>query len=197
MLAEGFDFGLELFNEACLVRAEAEARSFCGEMAMDTSAQGDGRWLSLLGTQGAGKTFLAKGIKRFFLERARHYRVAGKAGEVWCGRVGRFWDWRRCADRILSGEWDLAEAIIEDWFAVIDDVGTVYDPSGLLAAKLDFILNSRLGKWTVVTSNYSLDEIGKKLDVRIASRLIRGRNVVVRLETTDYALRVRKPATIS
>ncbi len=38
---------------------------------------------------------------------------------------------------------------------------------------LDELLNARLGKWTVITSNLNIGQIAERLDVRISSRLMR------------------------
>jgi DNA replication protein DnaC len=184
-LAEGFDFNFETFGDEALVKALGTAQQFCAEMA----DKGPGRWLSLLGAPGVGKTYLAKGMKRFFLTHANRYAISGPGGKVCCTHTGRFWDWRRCSLRMLEGEWDLADAMVEDFFAVIDDIGADYDARGVLAGKLDFILNARLGKWTVLTSNFGVADIMKKLDPRIGSRMVRGRNEVVHIRTEDYALR--------
>ena len=54
--------------------------------------------------------------------------------------------------------------------------------------KLYELLNERLGKWTVLTSNLTLTQF-QEWDQRIASRLIRDGNECVETVTKDFATR--------
>ena len=54
------------------------------------------------------------------------------------------------------------------------------------------VLNRRQGKWTVITSNFSRKQFAEEFDVRIASRLMRDRNVIVETNVRDYAIRKEK-----
>ena len=47
---------------------------------------------------------------------------------------------------------------------------------------LNRVVDGRLGKWTMLTSNLLPKPIGEHLDARIASRLYRVENVVCRVE---------------
>lgn len=82
--------------------------------------------------------------------------------------------------------------LIDVDFLGIDDMGAEYDPSGFIKSGLDRLLNSRRGKWTVITSNLTKKEIGEKLDTRILSRLFREGGVVVESNLTDYEIRRRR-----
>lgn len=90
---------------------------------------------------------------------------------------------------MLSGAWDVAQSIISPPLVIIDDI----EPSRTAGVtdELARIIERRIGKWTVYTSNLSLEQIGEQIDVRVASRLLRpiGRSVVVEIKTKDYALR--------
>lgn len=97
--------------------------------------------------------------------------------------------WPHIADRMKSGAWHAANDIIEPEMCVIDDVGAEHDPSKAITSALCRVIEQRLKKWTVITSNLTLAQIGEKLDTRISSRMIRGRSVVVELNTTDFNLR--------
>jgi hypothetical protein len=67
---------------------------------------------------------------------------------------------------------------------------------GMSASKLYDVLESRLGKWTVLTANVSLSQIGELLDPRIASRMIRNNSVVVDVNLPDWNLRdISNPLT--
>ena len=72
---------------------------------------------------------------------------------------------------------------------MLDDIGADYDPSGIGVSKLDRVLRSRTGKWTILTCNLTLAHIAGSLDTRIASFLIRDNNMVCEINAPDYALR--------
>lgn len=98
-------------------------------------------------------------------------------------------DWRKFADDIRSGGYErLVEDAIDEWFLIIDDFGAERDPSGFVASAADRILNGRRDKWTLITTNLSLQEIGERMDVRIASRMIRDSNQFVEADAEDYAI---------
>ena len=147
-------------------------------------------WISLLGESGVGKTHLARMLYRHFMGCSRfnlsldaqHNRIVGNTGQFCC--------WRKtCAD-LRSGDYGLVEDLCDDWFVVLDDIGTAHDPSGFVTSALDRILNSRLRKWTVITCNYGLKEIAERMDVRIASRMIRDNSVVCELsDVPDFNTR--------
>lgn len=74
-------------------------------------------------------------------------------------------------------------------FVVFDELGADRDPSGHIRDCLARTLCSRVGKWTIITSNKTLEQIGADIDTRIASRMIRDGSEVVEVELTDYSLR--------
>jgi DNA replication protein DnaC len=96
------------------------------------------------------------------------------------------------ADRLRKGEFDLPEYLAADFLVVVDDLGAARDKTNFIADGLYRLCNSRLGKWTVFTTNLRLNEVAEQIDPRVASRLIRDENVLCRIEAPDYAL--HKPA---
>jgi DNA replication protein DnaC len=70
---------------------------------------------------------------------------------------------------------------------IIDDAGAEHQSAATVSLLQD-LLNSRLGKWTIITSNLSPEEWSAR-DHRIASRLIRDGSFLVQCETVDYANR--------
>lgn len=98
------------------------------------------------------------------------------------GNTGQFCSWRKTCSDLKQGDYGLIDDLSEDWLVVLDDIGTAHDPSGFITASLDRILNSRLRKWTVITCNFLLKDIAERMDVRIASRMLRDDSVVVELD---------------
>ncbi len=151
-------------------------------------------WLTICGQSGIGKTHLAKAVRQQFLDQNRFEKPTPYPTEaIECnqvvGNTEWFCDWRKFADDIRSGGYErLVEDAVDEWFVIIDDFGAERDPSGFVAAAADRILNGRRGKWTLITTNLSLNDIGERMDVRIMSRLIRGSNQVIEVEAQDYAL---------
>jgi len=155
-------FGFNTFNEPGLIRAHSEAVRYYKDMEKRKNP----RWLSLLGPSGSGKTHLAKAIWKAWMANLRdHTRTRhGVSARL----DGKWIYWPQAVDRIRGGE---------------------YDASGFAASQLNRLANQRLGKWTIWTSNLSLDQVATKLDNRIADRLIRSGSSVIELHTTSYSVR--------
>jgi DNA replication protein DnaC len=142
-------------------------------------------WLSLLGSSGTGKTHLANVLWN---------KLQEPAG---CGRgeyLERFIYWPAFVEELRQTAKD-GNGIkfflsMERWpLLVLDDIGAERDPSGFGVDKLNTLLNLRVGRWTILTSNLGLDALAK-LDTRIASRIIREPgNLFIEATTTDYGLR--------
>ena len=183
-----FDFGFETFGEKKLCEMLAASQDFIREMATG----GGPRWLSLLGWSGTGKTHLARAISRFFNSEASTYVDPSTGARL--GRRGGFIGWRKIIDRLRDGDYCVMDAVCNDWFVALDDIGTE-KTSDFSLAKLDQIIDALLGKWTVITCNFTRAEIAEHIDVRIASRLGRGKNVIVDdINASDYSVRSTKIA---
>jgi DNA replication protein DnaC len=183
-----FDFGFETFGEKKLCEMLAASQEFIREMATG----GGPRWLSLLGRSGTGKTHLARAISRFFNAEASTYVDPSTGARL--SRRGGFIGWRKIVDHLRDGDYCVMDAVCNDWFVALDDIGTE-KASDFSLAKLDQIIDARLGKWTVITCNFTRAEIAEHIDVRIASRLGRGKNVIVDdINAPDYSVRSTKIA---
>jgi DNA replication protein DnaC len=149
------------------------------------------RWLSLLGASGAGKTFLARQLFRWF-KASPLFKAVVDVGEDHIIHPGGFYSWRKTADMILGGDYSRVSDMCDERLVVIDDIGAEYkDKAGIVKSKLDRILDARVGKWTVLTCNYSLEQIGHEMDTRISSRMLRNQSVVVDVDVIDFNLRRR------
>lgn len=143
------------------------------------------RWLTMLGKSGTGKTHLARRLDAYWQGRGRHYT------HPVCGanliRSGGFRIWAQVVRELRGGDYRLTRELIEQDFLVLDDIGAEAGTQ-FVAENLFNILNERLGKWTVLTANLNLEGLAKT-DSRIASRLLREGNVVVEMNTRDFAFR--------
>jgi hypothetical protein len=170
----------------------SEAKRFVADMA--TGAEP--RWLVIVGKSGTGKTMLAdrirwwvKGRGRAIYEKFDRKRIDphgdryeslytyAQGGALLC-------KWGRLIEQMRGGDFDRYLAAGSDWFKVIDDLGVdSFDASGnptkFATQKMAELLDRRLRKWTVITSNFTRTQLATTFDARIASRLMRDGNVIV------------------
>lgn len=140
------------------------------------------RILTLSGESGCGKTMLAK--EAFYLIAERTFRSLELEGENWESVFSTVYN---LAESWRGGDW-LNERVRNAFFLVIDDLGAERDSSGFVKDKMFELLNARMGKWTLITTNLSLKNIAENYDARIASRLIRDGNTFMRINAGDYWL---------
>lgn len=176
----------ELFGDQQLVDMVTETAHFIHAM----KAKEKPRWLSFTGTSGAGKTYLARAIWRWYSKAPGMNQTKTVNHEVVYG--GQFAFWPDVAQALKAQEattWmrDLADETL----VVIDDIGAARDSTGFVTNELSNLLSRRCSKWTVITANFPLKEIAQKMDVRIASRMIRDNSVVVDVDVKDFNLRSR------
>jgi DNA replication protein DnaC len=184
--ATEFDFKFETFGEKKLCEMLNAAKDFVRDMAIGA----DPRFLSLLGSSGTGKTHLARRIARFF-DANVSVSIDPETG-THLSRSGGFIGWRRIVDYLRDGDYGIMDAVCHDWFVALDDIGAER-ASDFSVSKLDQIIDARLGKWTVITCNFTREQIAEHMDVRIASRLGRGKNAIVdNINVADYSTRSRK-----
>lgn len=158
------------------------------EKAMKTGAKP--YWLSLLGSNGAGKTMIAKRILRWHstcgLFRGKAKYANGILEIVYASE----WCWWPGLARLLKGNdgYSQLHDVETASFAVLDEIGAELDKSGHVTNCLSNALCGRVGKWTIITSNKSLGQIEADVDPRVASRMIRDGSVVVDVDVEDYSL---------
>ena len=146
-------------------------------------------WLSLLGTSGAGKTYLAKKVYKWHSNSGLFDMGNFASGEEVID--ARHWiNWSEFAGLLQSNRgYGLMQDLIATPFCVIDEVGADRDPNGHVRDCLSRVLSARTGKWTLITSNRSLRSISETIDQRISSRMIRDGSVVVDVTMPDYFVR--------
>lgn len=178
----------ETAGEPQLAEMLAASQRFADEMKSGMTP----RWLSMLGKSGIGKTHLA--TKLFgWCDRFGCFFTEPKTGASNCHPIA-FASWRRTADRLRNGEWGLIKELADKWFLVIDDLGAEFQGgSGAVKAALERLIDDRLGKWTVITSNLYTAEIAESIDTRISSRMLRGGSVIIQAKAAlDYSLRKKQ-----
>lgn len=93
-------------------------------------------------------------------------------------------------NQMLGGDYSFISDVCDYPFFVIDDIASEYvKHRDLSASKLYLIGEARLKKWTVITANLSLEQIGDRLDTRLASRMLRNNSMVVDVDVPDFNLR--------
>jgi DNA replication protein DnaC len=183
MITADWNFNFQTCGDPALERALNASKRFVS----DVENRRQPRWLTLVGNSGTGKTHLSKSIYSHWKNiGARTTNARSSNGLIYTGDLVV---WPRLSDEIKDGKFWKVQELCDVAFAVIDELGADYDPSGMIVSKLDRILNERLGKWTVITSNMSVADMAQKLDTRIASRLRRGGGEVVEILTKDFNLR--------
>jgi hypothetical protein len=149
------------------------------------------RWLSIIGTSGVAKTMVATRLFQW-ADRCASQAPAGSSLARHYGHLAylphRIY-WPGFIQQLRGGKaFDLREDMKRWPVLLLDDIGAERDPSGYSLEELNTLLGCRDGKWTLLTSNLTLDTL-ETLDRRIVSRMIRGHNRVVTVETIDYSLR--------
>ena len=128
------------------------------------------RWLSLLGRSGTGKTLLAHTIRQSL-------SVSGLSCQ--------FWKWTSIVTLLREGHYDLKQQLARAPVLIVDDL-FAGQSSDFTQAYADELADHRLGKWTLFTSNETLEQIGDRNN-RVRSRMQRDRGTVVEiLNTPDF-----------
>jgi DNA replication protein DnaC len=150
------------------------------------------RWLSIIGTSGAGKTYVAKTLWRYANSHSQTAKTVQRGGynynedTLYTPHVVF---WPDFIQKLRSGSaFDLRNDMKSWPVLFLDDIGAERDPSGYAAEELNTLLGCRVGKWTLITSNKDADAL-KAIDGRIFSRLIRDENICVSVNTQDFAER--------
>lgn len=168
------------------------------QYAADLNIKREPYWLVLLGNSGVGKTHLARELYRHFMDYSRFELSVDPEHNRITGNTGQFVDWRKFCGDLRGGSFGRIDDIEDDWFVVLDDVGSEHDPNGFIASALDRIINSRsqLGKvkWTVITCNLTLEQVAERMDTRIADRMMRNHSVVIQSDLDSWTIKERAAA---
>jgi len=140
-------------------------------------------WLTFAGTSGIGKTLL---LDIIYNDLKKNQRIVQHKTLV--SGIRRV-HWPTLFTKLYNREFHLMEEMNELNLLCLDEVTAGADDRAAEKDWISRILLPRVGKWTVITTNQTLDSIGKKIDARLASRMIRDGCIAVEVETIDYAKR--------
>jgi DNA replication protein DnaC len=167
---------------------------------------GEPRWLTFVGLSGAGKTHLAKRIGDWLRKHGERYYNKNVRDQLdpyhrdmtfyfGYAQEGNFTlKWGTLIEELRNRDFYRWARACKDHYKVIDDLGTnSFDREAqatpFAVQSMSELLDRRLRKWTVITANFTRKQFAEKFDVRIASRLSRGDNVIVESNVRDYDLR--------
>lgn len=184
-----------------LAKMLREAKRFCSELANGFQP----RWLCFLGTTGNGKTFLSKQICAYVRkvgESTYNARRVGLDNPETCWSYAQegptFAKWLKVLDAARNGDYGPSTRAGRDWFKCLDDVGAEgvnekREAYAFASNLLGKIADERVGKWTVLTSNFSRRQIAERFDPRVASRMTRdGGTIVDASGVRDYQIRLEE-----
>lgn len=146
-------------------------------------------WLSILGRSGTGKTHCSTKVWDWARRRfAWHSFDFYEQVIYWPEMIGRLRDTTDRGARPMLKE-------IAAWPVLfVDDIGAERDSTGFASEQLSALLGQRARKFTILTSNLSLEQLAG-IDPRISDRIIRENgNQYIDLDLMSYALRKKQVA---
>lgn len=166
----------ETFNDPELLKMTEAVNKWIGDAFVGQPHY----WLTLSGKSDLGKTHIAKQawdcLRRLGMTTALNSTYAP-----------RFVYWPKFVAELRSvDETKLIALDMCRWpILVLDDIGSERDSTGFATEQLMMILGSREGRHTLLTTNLTIDQIAK-IDVRLESRMVRGRNRFMQVNTITY-----------
>lgn len=163
---------------------------------MDQAA--DPIWLTLAGRSGCGKTMLAREVFKWVQTYLRCYRASISGNHavevpadwpgttIWQSRQLDFIEAQTFATTLRRQGYGILDDLVRSHFLVIDDMGAERDPSGFITEQWTQLLNRRLGKWTLITTNLYGDHLSESHDERIADRMTRDGNMLIESKATSF-----------
>ena len=167
------DFGFETFNDPVLKQMLLESQESIARLF-----DKDYRWLVFSGPTEVGKTHLIKGIRSF----VQRYNESINLKEKFNYPFYMYFTWPELIEKLMSKEItvdhlrNIGGLFIEEFLANNYSVPNAF--TIIEINKAQEVLNARMGKYTVIDTNKSINEI-QKIDPRIASRLLRDNAVLV------------------
>lgn len=153
----------------------------CARFCLRTGQGGVPSWLTLLGATGTGKTHCADVVWR------KRRRAFDESGMHW--HPTKIY-WPALVLDLRAGEAYQKVRDMARWpLLYLDDICAERDTTGFAAEQLCTLLGQRASRWTILTSNRTVEQIAQ-LDVRLADRIVREPgNELVEVKTVSYAMR--------
>ena len=156
----------------------------CSDFVMDFKEKQSPRWLTLMGVTGTGKTHCGNRIWGHLRGASDWRRTVFQPKVIY---------WPAFVSELRSGTAFDQYRDMWNWPVLfLDDIGAERDTTGFASEQLNTLLGCRVGKWTIMTSNLMLEQIGA-IDPRIADRIIRQPNRFIEINTESHSMRVRMP----
>jgi hypothetical protein len=180
---------------------------------MDIWNNEEPRWLLLCGVSGNGKTHLAERAAAFLRRYGeRCYNLQRKELDPMMGNPELIYSYQQ--ERGIFTKWDngllkpakggefypLTRAE-KDWYKIIDEIGSeqkergpdgVEIPTAFAKGTLSSLMDGRIRKWTLATSNLLRRDFAVVYDVRVADRFARFPNVIHEIQARSFALRMEE-----
>lgn len=138
------------------------------------------RWITITGDTGTGKTHCGRRLWNHLSARLNWRGAEFIHGEVY---------WPKFVSELRAGDAFEKYRDMMKWPVLfLDDIGAERDTTGFASEQLNTLLGCRADKWTILTSNLSLENLGQ-IDPRMADRIIRKPNHFIEVNTKSYALR--------
>ena len=154
------------------------------EFAMDFKQRLSPAWISFLGVTGVGKSHCAKRLWEYAKNRSDWSNSAFLPEVIYWPAFVSDLKGGAAFDRIKD---------MRNWpVLLLDDVGADRDTTGFATEQLNQLLGCRENKWTILTSNLTLENLASS-EPRIADRIIRPPNRFIQVNTESYACRMRMP----
>lgn len=169
-----------------LLELEDAIYQFCSGYAKNPTT---GYRLVIFGENGVGKSHAARAVHHWAKSIALHIPLV--VGEELNATTARseLHNWAQLMNLVRAGQWEFIEQLIPLNLLVLDDVGAEHDPSKFGSEKLYLLLERRVNRWTIITTNIHQSEWENKMDRRIASRLFRNCQHVCLDSVPDYNTR--------
>lgn len=169
-----------------------EMRQGAIDFLSEIAAGAPPRWLTLCGRPGCGKTHLADRIRWWLHAHGENpYKNTTKlppsdytSAYCYAQEASLFAKWGRLLEAARDGNFHPLRYAGRDHYKIIDDLGVdSFDrdalPSPFAAQKMAELLDRRLGKWTVLATNFTPADLARLFDPRISSRLLRAGNILI------------------
>lgn len=145
-------------------------------------------WLALLGECGVGKTHCATRLWKHMASKMDWREFEFIQSPIYWPQFIQELRQSIGYDKLIElGEWPVL---------FLDDIGAERDTTGFASEQLNALLGRRVGRWTILTSNLSIEQLAG-IDPRIGDRIIREPgNCYIEVEAVSYGLRKQKEARL-